>query len=150
MFRKVTNAAKGALKSVGTRHSSRLSSRQSDMSVDPPTEHAPSSSSGTVRKVLLKTSDLGLKTQREKDVFQKLKNRNFIHTPAIDPTLLQETGMDTEFDLIFQMLGWTDFWNVTELGSRLLTIEFLCTLQYSEGVLLFVCSNKILFYLGES
>jgi len=45
--------------------------------------------------------DLGLKTHREKEVLEQLKNREFIHTPTLDPILLQETGMDTEFDLIF-------------------------------------------------
>jgi len=64
-----------------------------------------------------------------------MKNKDVIHTPTLDPILLQETGMDTEFDLIFQMVGWTNFWDITELGSRLLTIEFLCTLQYYEGYL---------------
>jgi hypothetical protein len=39
------------------------------MSVDPLAEQAPSSSSGTRRKVLLNTSDIGLKSNREKDVY---------------------------------------------------------------------------------
>jgi hypothetical protein len=69
MLRKAKNVAK-AFKNIGTRSSSRLSSRQSDMSIDPPAEQDPSSSSGTRRKVLLKTSDLGLKSNREKDVYQ--------------------------------------------------------------------------------
>ena len=88
-------------------------------------------------KVLLKTGNLGLKTRREKEVFQQLKNKDFIHTPTLDPILLQETGLETEFDLIFQMVGWTNFWDITELGSCLLTIEFLCTLQYYEGGIAF-------------
>jgi len=87
--------------------------------------------------MVLKIGDLGLKTRREKEVFQQLKNKDFIHTPTLDPILLQETSMDTEFDLIFQMVGWTNFWDITELGSRLLTIEFLCTLQYYEGGIAF-------------
>jgi len=37
----------------------------------------------------------------EKEVYQQLKNKDFIHTPTLDPILLQETGMDNEFDLIF-------------------------------------------------
>jgi hypothetical protein len=37
--------------------------------------------------------------------------------------------MDAEFDLIFPLVGWESFWDITELGSKLLTIEFLCTLQ---------------------
>jgi len=94
--------------------------------------------------------DLGLKTRREKEVFQQLKNKDFIHTPTLDPILLQETGMDTEFDLIFQIVGWTNFWDITELGSRLLTIEFLCNLQYYEGESLFGCSNRTLCCLGEN
>jgi len=45
--------------------------------------------------------------------------------------------MDTEFDLIFQMVEWTNFWDITKLGSHLLTLEFLCTLQYYEGGIAF-------------
>ena len=136
MFKKVKNAGK-ALKNIGTRSSARHSSQPSEMSVDPTPTQAPSSSSGQQVKVLLKIGDLGLKTRREKKVYQQLKNKDFIHTPTLDPILLQEIGMDTEFDLIFQMLGWTNFWNITELGSRLLTLEFLCTLQYYEGGIVF-------------
>ena len=126
MFKKVKNAGK-ALKNIGTRSSARHSSQPSEMSVHQTPTQAPSSSSGQQVKVLLKIGDLGLKTRREKEVYQQLKNKDFIHTPTLDPILLQETGMDTEFDLIFQMMGWTNFWNITELGSRLLTLEFLCT-----------------------
>jgi len=68
MFKKVKNVGK-ALKNISTRSSSRLSSHQSEMSVDPTPPQAPSSSSGTRVKVLLKIGDLGLKTHREKEVF---------------------------------------------------------------------------------
>jgi len=112
MFKKVKNAGK-ALKNISTRSSSRHSSHQSVMSVDPTPSQAPTSSSDPQVKVLLKTGDLGLKTRREKGVYQQLKNKDFIHTPTLDPILLQETGMDNEFDLIFQMVGWTNFWNIT-------------------------------------
>jgi len=136
MFKKVKNAGK-TLKNIGTRSSSTHSSHQSEMSVDATPPQAPSSSPGTQVKVLLNTGDLGLKTRRETEVFQQLKNKDFIHTPTLDPILLEEIGMDTEFDLIFQMVGWTNFWNITELGSHLLTLEFLCTLQYYEGGITF-------------
>lgn len=33
--------------------------------------------------------------------------------------------------------GMDKFWDITELGSRLLTLEFLCTLQYYEGGIAF-------------
>ena len=146
MFKKVKNAGK-TLKNIGTRSSSRHSSHQSEMSIDPTAPEALSSLSGTRVKVLLKIGDLG---NKEKEVFQQPKNKDFIHTPTLDPILLQETGMDTEFDLIFQTVGWTNFWDITELGSRLLTLEFLCTLQYYEGESLFRCSNRTLCCLGEN
>jgi len=107
------------------------------MSIDSTPLQASSSSSGPRVKVLLRTGDLGLKTHREKVVTQQLKNRYFNHTPTLDPILLQETGMDMEFDLIFRMVEWTNFWDITELGSRLLTIESLCTLQYYDGGIAF-------------
>jgi len=94
MFKKVKNVRK-TLKNIGTRNSSRLSSHQSEMSIDPMPPQVPSSSSDTRVKVLLQIGDLGLKTRREKEVFQQLKNKDFIHTPTLDPILLQETGMDT-------------------------------------------------------
>jgi len=52
-----------------------------------------------------------------------------MNTTTYDPLLLQATGMDVEFDLVFRAVGWEDVWNVVEQGSKLLTLEFLCTLQ---------------------
>ena len=37
--------------------------------------------------------------------------------------------MDSEFELIFKAVGWEDAWEIDESGCKLLTIEFLCTLQ---------------------
>jgi hypothetical protein len=37
--------------------------------------------------------------------------------------------MDSEFDSIWQALGWEGFVLVQEVGSRPTTIQFLCTLQ---------------------
>ena len=55
-----------------------------------------------------------------------------MHTTAYDPDLLQATSMDVEFDLVFRAVGWEDVWNVVEQGSKLLTLEFLCTLQITD------------------
>jgi hypothetical protein len=49
--------------------------------------------------------------------------------PTIDDALLLETGMDSEFELIFRNVRWEDAWEITEQGSQLLTIEFLSTLS---------------------
>jgi len=69
MFKKVKNAGK-VLRNIGTRSSSRHSSHQSEMSIDPTLPQAPSSSSDPQVKALLKIEDLGLKTRREKEVYQ--------------------------------------------------------------------------------
>jgi len=72
MFKNVKNAGK-ALKNLGIRSSSRHSSNPSEMSVDPTppqAPQAPSSSSDQQVKVLLKIGVLGLKTRREKEVYQ--------------------------------------------------------------------------------
>jgi hypothetical protein len=41
-------------------------------------------------------------------------------------------GMDIEFSFIFQVVGWDSFWSIAEHGSKLLTLEFLCTLQITD------------------
>jgi hypothetical protein len=48
---------------------------------------------------------------------------------------MQEASLDSEFSQIFALLGWTSFYNTSERGSRVLTLEFLCTLKSSnDGV----------------
>ena len=37
--------------------------------------------------------------------------------------------MIAEFKHIFRTIGWEDAWGIDEPGCKLLTIEFLCTLQ---------------------
>ena len=78
------------------------------------------------------TSHLALRNSREKSVYNKLKNRSFTHTPILDEVFLYEAGMATELDTIFQFIGWSSFATITELGSKLFSIKFLCTLQLTE------------------
>ena len=64
---------------------------------------------------------------------------------AYDPDLLQKIGMDTEFATIWKAIGWENIVPIDELGSRLLTIQFLCSLQEVEGGITFrVFEKKIL------
>jgi hypothetical protein len=37
--------------------------------------------------------------------------------------------MNSEFKLVFKNAGWENAWELNEQGRRILTIEFLCTLQ---------------------
>jgi hypothetical protein len=107
------------------------------MSVDPPAAPTPASSSSPAPKILLKPNQLGLRDSHEKEVYKKIKDKEFTHTPAFDLALLQEAVTSSEFDVISSLLGWTSAWDVSKLGSKLLTIEFLCTLRTTESKVYF-------------
>ena len=55
-----------------------------------------------------------------------LKNWSFVHTWAFDLELLIKIGMDEYFCNVWHAIGWDCFVPI-EYGSRLLTIQFLCT-----------------------
>ena len=57
-----------------------------------------------------------------------LKNRVFQTTWQMDLDLLGKIGMNFELYRIHQALGWVSV-SGDEKGSRLLTIQFLCTLR---------------------
>jgi hypothetical protein len=117
MMKSVVRGVVGAVKNIRTRSSSRHTSvAGSDMSTDPPPVTPPPASSSAPRRVLLRVlraSDLGLRNSRERAIYRKLKTKIFSHTPVLDPTLLVEAGMADEFDIIFSLVGWTAFANIT-------------------------------------
>ena len=65
----------------------------------------------------------------ECQAYAMLKHRSFGHTKAFDLDLLEKTGMGVDFARVWHAVGWDDFVPVEENGSRLLTIQFLCTLR---------------------
>ena len=144
----------GKLKRVGPSHSTRSSSSRAsaDMQIDVPSPAAgaPPRSSSAERNILLEEKHLKLRNKREKDAFKELKTRRFIHTSAYDPALLQATGLDVEFDFIFRTVGWESVWNINEQGSKLLTTEFLCTLQLTDTEVKFRLFGKEILFLGRS
>ena len=84
------------------------------------------------KNILLEEKHLKLWNKMEKDAFKQLKVQRFILTSTYDPAILHAIGMDVEFDLIFRVVGWEDIWNIHEQWSKLLTVEFLCTLQTTD------------------
>ena len=60
------------------------------MEVDPPspTVGAPSQSAPVERNVFLQEKQLKLRDDREKNIYKKLKDRDFVLTLAFDPALL--------------------------------------------------------------
>jgi len=57
-----------------------------------------------------------------------LKAWTFGHTWEFDEDLLEKIGMSAEFVSVWKAVGWSSFAEISELGSRDLTIQFLCTL----------------------
>ena len=76
---------------------------------------------------------LDLEGDQETQSYNLIKDREFVHMLAYDPILLEKIGMDIEFATIWKAVGWEKVAPVDELGSRLLTIQFLCSLQEVEG-----------------
>jgi hypothetical protein len=50
--------------------------------------------------------------------------------------------MDLEFEIMFRTVGWENVWQIDELGSKLLTMEFLCALQTTEAEVTFRLFGK--------
>jgi hypothetical protein len=61
--------------------------------------------------------------------YNTLRASSFQCTSIIDPVLMDLIGMSAEFNVVFNAIGWGGFWMVPELGIKVITQEFLCTLQ---------------------
>jgi hypothetical protein len=114
------------------------------MVIDPPSPIVQGSSLRQQAKVytLLRDNQIKFQDDQEKEVYKLVKDKKFTSTPVMDLDLLQTIGMDSEFQLIFRNIIWEDAWTITENGRRLLTIEFLCTLQLGENEISFRLFNK--------
>jgi hypothetical protein len=109
----------GALRSIGRTlsfHSTRSHSSSQEPSragsgidIDPPSpsEHHTRSSSSQQeeRYELTNLNQILLPLRPQLEILNVLKTKEFTHTPIFDSTLLHETGMDSEFELIFRMIG---------------------------------------------
>jgi hypothetical protein len=73
-------------------------------------------------------SHLDIRGDHEFQGYSMLKDCRFRHTRIFDLELLQKTGMDIDFANVWKTVGWMDFVNISELGSRYLAIKYLCTL----------------------
>ena len=72
---------------------------------------------------------LNLRRDHEWQGYAIPKNWSFIHTRAFDPELLIKTSMYKDFANVLHTIGWDNFVPIEEYGLRLLTIQFLCTLN---------------------
>nr|ABB47074.2 retrotransposon protein, putative, unclassified [Oryza sativa Japonica Group] len=76
--------------------------------------------------------NLDLVSDRERQAYYMLSDQKYAHMREYSPELLKKIGMDVEFRSIWKAIGWQRFAVVDEPGSRLLTLQFLCTLKEIE------------------
>ena len=80
--------------------------------------------------------------QQEYQRYLSFRGHTYEHTKVIDPALLSCSVMDMEFTTVFSTIGWESFWQIDELGIKLLTIEFLCSLQITHDGVYFCMFNQ--------
>ncbi len=91
---------------------------------------------------LLKDTDLDLVSDRERQAYYMLSDREYAHMREYSPELLKKIGMNAEFRSIWKAVGWQRFAVVDEHGSRLLTLQFLYTLKEIEDGISFRFFHK--------
>jgi hypothetical protein len=84
---------------------------------------------------------LDLDGDQEVQAYNHIKDYEFVYAPTYDTNLLKKIGMDIEFTTIWKAIGWENIAPVDEQGSRILTIQFLCSLKEVD--------NGITFHLFE-
>jgi hypothetical protein len=116
------------------------------MDINPPSpseHHTPSSSSQQEERYeLTNLNQILLPLRPQVEILNMVKTKEFTHTPIFDNPLLHKTRMDSKFELIFRMIGWEDAWEITEHGSKLLTIEFISSLDFDHDDVSFRMFNK--------
>ena len=92
------------------------------------------------------TPYLYLWSDRECQAYAMIKRQSFGHTRAFDPDLLEKTGMDIDFANVWHAVGWDGFVPIKENGSRLLTIQFLCTVREEANGVHFIFFGNEYYY----
>jgi hypothetical protein len=71
--------------------------------------------------------------------YESLHHQEFAHSYIYDVNLLDRVDLDEELPAILRTIGWEKLYDEPRQGSRLLTLEFLITLEIVEkGRKLFV------------
>jgi hypothetical protein len=68
----------------------------------------------------------------EWEALEILKKQSFWHTKIFKPLFIIKTGLKQDMIRAFSYAGWYDFADITEIGSQLLTMEFLMSLGIEE------------------
>ena len=119
----------GALKKATGSSSSRASSHRSSTPTPSITHHDEQAESQASEEQPTQQeeeapddSHLDIRGERELQAYNILKARTFVHTWEFEEDLLEKIGMNAEFASVWKAVGWSSFAEISELGSRDLTI----------------------------
>jgi hypothetical protein len=68
----------------------------------------------------------------KREALELLKKQSFYHTKIFEPLFIIKTGLKQDMIRAFSYAGWYDSADITEIGSQLLTMEFLMSLGIEE------------------
>ncbi|PVH32129.1 hypothetical protein PAHAL_9G323700 [Panicum hallii] len=81
-------------------------------------------------QVLTEEGQIVLRTDLERQAFTIMRNSS------------QKPVWTNEFGSVFHNVGWLEFWSIAEPGSKLLTLEFLSTLEVTDTSINFCMFNE--------
>jgi hypothetical protein len=76
--------------------------------------------------------DISICTTGEMEKYESLRHREFSHTHVYNVNLLERVGLDEELPTILRTISWGKLYDEPHLGSCLLTLEFLMTVETVE------------------
>ncbi|OEL16156.1 hypothetical protein BAE44_0022825 [Dichanthelium oligosanthes] len=76
-------------------------------------------------RVLTLKEQIVLQTDQERQAFTMLKDQTFKHTRVYDKSLLVSVSFLGDFEEAILSIGWNNFLDISEQGSRLLTLNSL-------------------------
>src|SRR6185503_7177007 len=83
------------------------------------------------------------KNDYERQALELLKRQTYAHAKRFETCFLIMTGLLQDMNQAFTAVGWENFADIVELGSQLLTMEFLMSLTIKETT----TETKVYFWL---
>jgi len=83
-------------------------------------------------RILTMVEQIDVKNDYEREALELFKRQNFGHAKRLETYFLMKIGLKQDMNQAFTAAGWEDFTDVFELGSHLLTMEFLISLDVEE------------------
>jgi len=67
-------------------------------------------------RILTELGHIVPQSREERDALRALRDRAYGRTKAFEASWLQCTGMDDEFEAVFEAVGWENFWESGKMG----------------------------------